>query len=141
LEGDVSKVELELPDGWEQTDHDMPVSKDLVSPDTGYLVVRIPMRRTAPDMVAVMLPRDVVERRASGEFLHADEPAVNGAAREALARTAVVIAGPAGCAEVSVEDARHLLSEEHCLLHELRGVGCPANGRLGLALRKAAGGS
>jgi hypothetical protein len=131
----VSKVELELPDGWE-LDGKHEFSEGHIHP--GWY---IPLRRTAPQYMAVLLPRDVVERRASGEFLHADEPAVNGAAREALARTAVVIAGPAGLAEVSVEDARHLLSEEHCLLHELSGVGCPANGRLGLVLRKAAGGS
>jgi hypothetical protein len=69
------------------------------------------LRRTAPDMVAVMLPRDVAEHLAaviSGcgvteQCIHRD--ALVDTAREALARTAVLIAGPAGCAEVAVEQA------------------------------------
>jgi hypothetical protein len=123
----VSKVELELPDGWER-DGQPEFSEGHIHP--GWY---IPLRRTAPQYMAVLLPRDVVERRASGEFLHADEPAVNGAAREALARTAVVIAGPAGCAEVPLDEARA------AFFHAERGN---AAGAVVLqALRKAAGGS
>lgn len=111
----------------------------------GYGWRRVILKRTAPGMVAVMLPRGVAVREAKGRDMWEEgspRRQVGDAAAEALARTAVLIAGPAGCAEVSVEDA-----QRHTTALQLWPMTTPPTemdkrrDRLVAAFRKAAGGS
>jgi hypothetical protein len=85
----------------------------------GLHEVHFILKRTAPDMVAVMLPRDVAEwyaDKTGDAHITSAMGAVAAAARVALARTTVLIVGPAGCAEVSVEQA----SDARCALTAYR---------------------
>jgi hypothetical protein len=149
------QITLTAPDGWEFDDGDQPrvprwpIDKGKHwwdGPDSYGVPVEVQcaltdrhyvLRRTAPDMVAVMLPRDVAEHYidANGHHVHTcvEDDALEAAAREALARTAVLIAGPAGCAEVSVDDARQTAGYAMASSYG-------NERRVGEALRKATGG-
>jgi hypothetical protein len=136
LEGDVKteivdgKLVVTPPDGWTWDSEPAGVGFDEERRQVRLLTG---VQRTAPDMVALLVPRERAEHIVGGGEKYWPEPLV-AAAREALARTAVLIAGPAGCAEVSVEDAQHAAVIVRASINS-------AEHRVASALRKAAGGS
>jgi hypothetical protein len=144
----MKELTIKAPEGFEFID-DRAWDRRVEAVD-GRLEVAYRIRRTAPDMVAALLPRDVAEDAETALRKHvtcapsqSDRDAIYNtnmlyaadAIRKAReARTAVTIAGPAGCAEVSVEDAQHAAVIVRASINS-------AEHRVASALRKAAGGS
>jgi hypothetical protein len=109
MEGDgMKEIKLTAPEGWE-FDGEPEFNEGNIHP--GWY---IPLRRAQPAMVAMLLTRRMAEhlQNCALEGHHEVTDGLGQAAKDALARDAVVIAGPHGCAEVSVEQA----SDARCAL-------------------------
>ena len=127
------RVAIKPPEGYEV---DVEAGEFFMDSHSRGATVRF--KPTAPQYVAVLLPRDAASNLSlygfGGGMPVADIKVVLAANDDALNRAAVLIAGPGGCAEVSVEDV-----EDASVQMAVASAATVRN--LNAALRKAAGGS